>query len=84
MVMVTELAVTRDRLDTVERMAKEKGLFGPSDVDVYEFDSEAGLERSRRHEEYFHRVLRTINQEVEGEIRPKTADYESVLKTVKS
>ena len=84
MATVLELAVTRDRLDTVERMAMDKGLFGPDDVDAYELDTEARLARTRRHEQYFHHVLRTVNQEVEGEIKPKVESHEEVLEIVKT
>jgi AmiR/NasT family two-component response regulator len=40
-----ELAVTRERLDTVERLAQAAGLFGPPEVEAFAADNEQAQAR---------------------------------------
>lgn len=40
-----ELAVTRERLDTVERLAQAAGLFGPPEVEAFAADAEQAQAR---------------------------------------
>ncbi|XKH09913.1 hypothetical protein ACFFDA_05465 [Novosphingobium sp. BL-52-GroH] len=43
--LTAELAVTRERLDTVERLAEAAGLFGPAEVERFAADAEQGAAR---------------------------------------
>lgn len=61
-----ELAVTRERLDTVERLLQQKGLLLQADLDGYEPDATASAERALLHQEYIARILRIVQQEKEA------------------
>ena len=45
MSLAGELSVVRERLDTVERLAAEKGLFTSADIDGYEVDASIDADR---------------------------------------
>lgn len=70
MAVAGELAVVRQRLDTIERLLDEKGVVTREDVETYVPDSEAAVERGRWTEEYLARVLRIVQQETEAIERP--------------
>jgi hypothetical protein len=61
--LAQELAVTRQRLDALERLLAARGVVGPSDVDAFEPDAEASAVRERWQREYLKRVLQSLLQE---------------------
>jgi hypothetical protein len=61
----TELAVTRERLDTVERVLEEAGGLSRQAVENYRPDAAAKSDRARLHQEFLRRFLRGILQEQE-------------------
>lgn len=64
--MAGELAVTRERLDTVERLLAERQLLDRAQIDVYRPDAVAAEERGRWQIEYIARLLRILQQEVDA------------------
>jgi hypothetical protein len=64
--MAGELAVTRERLDTVERLLAERQLLDRQLIDAYRPDAAAAEERGRWQLEYIARLLRVLQQEVEA------------------
>lgn len=66
MAVVEELAVTRERLDTVERLLEASGGLNRSDIESYHPDAEEARERGLMHQEYIARVMRVIQQEREA------------------
>jgi hypothetical protein len=66
MAVVQELAVTRQRCDTLERLLRVKGVLAESEIDRFEPDSQAMTERALWTQEYLARVLRIVQQENEG------------------
>ena len=60
-----ELAVTRERLDTLERVLEAKGLLQQADIESYVPDSNAAGERGLWHQEFIARILRVVQQEIE-------------------
>lgn len=58
-----ELSVTRDRLDTVERLLASKGLVAGGEIEGFRPDAQVAGERKRRHEEYLQRILRIVREE---------------------
>jgi hypothetical protein len=64
--MAGELAVTRERLDTVERLLAERALLDRQLIDAYRPDAAAAEERGRWQLEYIARLLRVLQQEVEA------------------
>jgi hypothetical protein len=63
--MAAELAVTRERLDTLERLLAERTLVQRADIDAYRPDAQAARERGEWQMEYIARLLRVLQQEVE-------------------
>lgn len=66
MAIAMEHAVTRERLDTIERLLASKGILSQSEIDAYEPDKTADEQRQRWHAEYISRILRIIQQELEA------------------
>ena len=66
MAVAMELAVARERIDTLERLLEEKGVLTRAEIDAYTpKDKKAETERQQAHSEYISRVLRIIQQEME-------------------
>jgi|TARA_Y100000310_G_scaffold253669_1_gene260584 uncharacterized membrane protein YccC len=76
-----ELAVMRERLDTIERLLEKNGSVSRDEIESYEPDDSAADERQRWHAEYIARILRIIQQEREaienGQVDP---DVEELAK----
>ena len=70
MAVVTEVAVLRERLDTFERLAEEKGSVSRADIEAYEPDLAAREEREAWRQQYMDRVLQVLADEVEEEGSP--------------
>ncbi len=66
MAAVQELAVTRQRLDTVERLLEAKGLLSQAEIDAFRPDADQAAERGLWMQEYLARVLRIVQQEGEA------------------
>ena len=81
MAIAGELAVTRERLDTVERILAERGLLSAADIDAWRPDEQAKQERAVMRQEYIARVLMILQNEVEElQQRKAEADYEALQK----
>jgi hypothetical protein len=63
--MAAELAVTRERLDTLERLLAERALVQRADIDAYRPDAQAARERGEWQMEYVARLLRVLQQELD-------------------
>lgn len=84
MALTGELAVTRDRLDTLERVAASKGLFSAQDIESYrlsELDMEA---RAARHQAMFKEVTRIIVGELEDLQDAEDQEYQTVVQQVEN
>jgi hypothetical protein len=66
MALVGELAVTRERLDTVERLLAAKSVLDRSEVEGYRPTEIAERERGQAQIEYIARVLRILEQEADA------------------
>jgi len=64
--MAGELAVTRERLDTLERLLAERAVVQQTDIDAYRPDAEAARERGEWQMEYIARLLRVLQQELDA------------------
>jgi hypothetical protein len=58
--LVAELAVTRSRLDALERVLARRELVGESEVDGFVPESAEAAARGRLQAEYLERVLRAL------------------------
>jgi len=67
-----ELAVARERIDTLERLLEAKGILTRAEIESYVPDSpEIEQQRQLWHSEYISRILRIIQQEMEELANPE-------------
>ena len=65
MAVAGELAVARERIDTLERLLEKCGVLKRQDIEQYAPDTEAAHERGLCQQDYIARILRVIQQEIE-------------------
>lgn len=65
MAVAGELAVMRERLDSIERLLEQDGVLSRDRIEAFRPDAAAEEERMRWHQEYVARILRFIQQERE-------------------
>ena len=78
MAVATELAVLRQRLDTVERLLETHGTITRADIEAFEPDKQAADERGAWTQEYLTRILRIMQQEREAIAKGKEVASEDV------
>ena len=67
-----EVSVMRDRMDTVEHLAAERGLFNAKDIEAFEPNAEIMQQRAARRQEMLGEITRIVYSEIEGlEGRPE-------------
>lgn len=64
MALMGELSVTRERLDTVERLLALTGTLDPAAIDGFTPDRDAALARGRAARELVSRCLRGVEQDM--------------------
>jgi hypothetical protein len=63
--LMEELSVTRDRLDTVERLLDAKRLLARKDIERYSPTGKALAERASKRVAYVDRMMRAVHAELE-------------------
>jgi hypothetical protein len=63
--LAAELSVTRERLDTCERLAQRAGVFTTADVERFEPDTQAMSDRARLRGHLLETVFRPLEQELD-------------------
>lgn len=71
MAVAQELAVARQRIDTLERLLAAKGIVARDEIEGYVPTAEEYAERALWSQEYINRVLRIVQQE--GQVAEATA-----------
>ncbi len=66
MALAGEISVLRERIDTVERLLEANGTISRADIETYTPDREAGQERGLLTKEFIARIMRGMQQEMEG------------------
>jgi hypothetical protein len=66
MSIATELAVARERIDTLERLLAARGILSAADIEAFKPDAAAQAERHEWGRAYIARVLRIIDQDVQA------------------
>ena len=66
MAVAQELAVARQRIDTLERLLAAKGIIEAGEIDAFRPDADALTERAMWNQEYIARILRIVQQENEA------------------
>lgn len=66
MAVAGELAVTRERLDTMERLLEAKGVVSQQEIESFTPDRDQAEARGLLQQEYIARILRIVQQEKEA------------------
>jgi hypothetical protein len=66
MAIAGEVAVLRERMDTIERLLDTHGTISRADIESYVPDIQAGKERGLLHKDYIARILRGVQQDMEA------------------
>jgi hypothetical protein len=82
MVVAQELAVARQRVDTLERLLLAKGILVEGEIDAYAPDPSATVERALWTQEYLARVLRIVQQEDEAALAKGDVASEDVAREI--
>ncbi|MFZ2998668.1 hypothetical protein [Sphingobium sp.] len=61
-----ELAVARQRVDTLERLLAARGIVSAAEIEGFAPDPQAAAERAMWNQEYIARILRIVQQENEA------------------
>jgi len=78
-----ELSVTRQRLDAVERLIEQHGLFSQEEIDGLEFSEEALKAREQQRAEYLSRLMRTVQMDLEQTVgKGMSAGFDELIKEV--
>ncbi len=71
MAVAGELAVLRQRLDTIEELLETRGRVTRADIEAFEPDPGHAERRGRWFQEYIARILRIVQQEAEARAGPE-------------
>ena len=66
MAVATEVAVMRERMDTIERLLEAGTPVTKANIDAYRPDDESARQRQQWHADYIARILRIVHQELEA------------------
>lgn len=69
MAIAGELAVLRQRLDTIEELLETRGSLTREEIEAFVPSPAHAEERGRWHQEYLARILRILQQEAEAQQR---------------
>jgi pantoate kinase len=71
MSIATEVAVVRERMDTIERLLQSKGLLTQEEIENFIPTDEQAEERQLWHARYAARIMRIVQQEVDAIAKPE-------------
>ena len=77
-----EVAVARDRLDTIERLLETKGLLKRAEIEAYEPTAAVMTERAAWRESYLGEILRIVEIDLEAVATGDTRPYEEAIANV--
>ena len=67
--LMEELSVTRDRLDTVERLLAKKRVLKATEIDFWRPDPKSSTERDARRKAFVDRMMRAVHAELDEVLR---------------
>jgi hypothetical protein len=77
MAVAQELAVARERVDTLERLLEQKGIIARDEIEGFAPDPAAAAARGLWVQEYLARILRIVQQEGEAVAHTARGDVAS-------
>lgn len=78
MALLQELAVTRERVDTLERVLEANNIVSIEDLDGYRPGEEAAAERQAKQHQLISTVMRSLEQEIQTMKRQPTREAEQL------
>ena len=69
--IATDLAVARERLDTIERLLEAKGILKQSEIEAFVPTDEQAEDRQIWHARYAARIMRIVQQELDAIAHPE-------------
>jgi len=63
--LVAELSVTRERLDTLERLLQKQGVINRENIESFAPDPDTEQERATARAKYIERVMRVVSMELQ-------------------
>jgi len=78
MAVAAELAVLRQRMDTIEEILSAKGTLTKSDIEAFTPTTEQSEARGQWTQEFIARILRIVQQEREAQLRNDEESSEAV------
>ena len=73
-----ELAVARQRIDTLERLLERQGILDRREIETYAPSADAAVERGLWTQEYLTRIFRIVQQEGEAAVAKGDISSEAV------
>jgi hypothetical protein len=82
MALAAELSVTRERLDTLERLLEARGGPTQAEIEAFRPDRDAAYRRGLATREYVARILRGVQQDMEAlaEVEPPIEQVSAELR----
>ncbi len=77
MAVAQELAVTRERMDTLERLLEQKGVVSRDEIETFAPNPDEAVARGLWVQEYLARILRIVQQEGEAVAHTARGDVAS-------
>jgi hypothetical protein len=80
--LLGELTITRERLDTVERLLESANVLRQFDIEAFEPQGQAVVERERLRKRQIGKVMRPYRLDIEkalAKVQQKVADADAVL-----
>jgi len=80
--LLGELTITRERLDTVERLLESASVLRQSDIEAFDPGGQAAVEREQLRKRQIGKVLRPFRLDIESALakaQKKVADADAVL-----
>ncbi len=71
MAVATEVAVVRERMDSIERLLEQKGILQQSEIEAFVPTDEQAEERQLWHARYAARIMRIVQQEADAIAYPE-------------
>lgn len=71
MAVATEVAVVRERMDTIERLLEQKGILQQSEIEAFVPTDAQAEERQLWHARYAARIMRIVQQEADAIAYPE-------------
>ena len=83
MALAGEVSVLRERVDTIERLAGDKGILSAADIEAYQPDADALAERDKWRGDFLNRLLWIVRAELDSqEAGESVAGYEQLVQEI--